>query len=395
MIMLLYGIMISYYYFFDMPYDLHAFVTTSMTIILIGLNGALDSLSNEIKDIGKFIGHLLFISLVTHLVGCMMYSVYSTIFYLGFMNTVIYTSVFTFLGMGVMIKIVSECLENNLSKSNIGQQMITIINNYYNIYIASKNWSNIIVTNFLNIYYNYIKSYGSIIYRKLSNVNADLSDNTGTKIVMNKIDAKYADAKQCLLQNCFSPYFFNLFNTTMNNDPFRSGDALAFNNIYKNPGLNTDMSFLQTSHMDIFEDNLDDFDDYIDDLQNEEKIVVDQESILEMKTPELKNSLSQSSIDVIPDTNTQTNNRNALRKKIAAKKAERSIRGGKNQQNPMTNPMMNPMQMPGMDKMMETMLQGDNLKKLMEQFPPDKIGMSNMDPEQMRQIMQSMMKNKK
>ncbi len=361
-ILLLYTLMISYYYFFDMAYDFHMITTTIMVVVLIAMNSSIDKLTDEMKDIGKFIGHLLFISLVLHLVWCIFHLTFSTIFYFGFFNTITYTLIFTFMGISGITKFIDK---HYLSKSNIGQQFLTVINNYYNIYFVSKNWSNTIKTYLTHIYQNYVKIYGLFIFQKLWSVNTDLSDNSKTKIVMNKLDEKYVDAKQCLFQQCFEPYFFKMVNDTINNDPFTL-KPIKLENMYKNPKLNTDMNFLQESQMDNVEDSL-------DDLNDEDTLKVETPIVPPLKLP--------------PTTNNETkpivNNRNALRKKIAAKKMERSNRN------------KYPPGPPGMDKMMETMLQGDNLKKIMEQFPPDKIQQQDVDPEQVRQMMQMMMKNTK
>jgi glucosamine 6-phosphate synthetase-like amidotransferase/phosphosugar isomerase protein len=76
-------------------------------------------------------------------------------------------------------------------------------------------------------------------------------------------------------------------------------------------------------------------------------------------------------------------NRQMLRKKIAAKKAARGNRNKQMQMNMNKQP-------PNIDKMLETIMQEDNLKKLMESFPHGKIDPSNIDNKQMELMMQMM-----
>ena len=183
----------------------------------------------------------------------------------------------------------------------------------------------------------------------------------------------------------------------MNDDSFSTmddSDDIITNDLksYKNNPLYTNMNMNFLSNTNITnQDNLDDLDEEVD-LTNVPEIPKSQIDDAEKMEKEKESP----QIHFEPKVMTAEERKAALRRKLAEKKTART--GGRSapqmktqmQANQMQNQMQNLMNMPGMNEMMETMLKGDNLEKIMKQMPMN--GMPNVDPEQMKFFFQTMNK---
>ena len=114
------------------------------------------------------------------------------------------------------------------------------------------------------------------------------------------------------------------------------------------------------------------------------------DSLMPNKDSENSNS---SNMSTTPKLSTPEERKEAYRKAMARKKASRNT--GSRNQNSMQQNMANIMNIPGMNKMMDTMLQGNNLEKLMKQIPPGTMGGSApaVSVDQMKQLIGAMNKN--
>uniref|UniRef100_A0A6C0CBJ0 Uncharacterized protein n=1 Tax=viral metagenome TaxID=1070528 RepID=A0A6C0CBJ0_9ZZZZ len=320
-----------------------------MAMFLMGLASISSTLSDKMKETGKFISHLLFISLTCNTVWSTLAIMYNCFFYFGFFNTIVNLFLFSFLVMGGFVQMAQEGVMDWMGKYTLGQQILTGLNNYYDLYIVSANLWTRICEHVKYVFKNYVQVYGTVVIDKLLTVNADLSDNLKSKKVIARLDKKYAVTKDMFMQEYLQPYFFSLIESTISGDPFQN-----VNNSYK---VNTDMT-------DKFEKMV--LDSEIDNLSDEDE------------------DTSPAAVPIEPPkVLSPEENRQMLRKKIAAKKA---ARGNRNKQMQMSTKS----QPPNMNKMMETMMQGDNLKKFMTAFPPDKMDPANLDDKQLELMMQMM-----
>jgi len=332
-----------------------------MVMFLMGLCSIRKTLSDEMNDVGQFVSHLLFISLASNTIWGTFAIIYNSFFYFGFFNTIINLLLLSSLVMSGFIQMARQGTIDWMRKSNIGEQILNGLNYYYNLYIVSKNSLENIRTYAVHILDNYVLIYGLIIYDKFVTVNSDLSDNNKSRKIMGKLNKRYIEVKDIFMQQYFQPYIFSLIESTMTADPFQN-----INNNYK---LNTDMT-------DKFEKML--LDSEIDNLSDDSE----DSPVNVQPVPD------EQSVQSPPQTVTPEANRQILRKKIAAKKSARVNRNKQVQMNMKAPPNMN--------KMMETMMEGDNLQKMMAAFPPGQLNMSNPDDKQMELIMQMMQQmNKK
>lgn len=151
------------------------------------------------------------------------------------------------------------------------------------------------------------------------------------------------------------------------------------------------MSFLSNTKIN----EADDFDDLDEEVNMDNVPKVSEEQIKEAEIidKEVKKDLGQTpTVDFTPATPEER--RAMLKKKLAEKR--RAARNGNNRNLNKSQPLMaNMKQMmdtPEMKQMMDVMLQGDNLQKILKEIPPEKLGinMPGFNPSQMKKIMQNM-----
>lgn len=355
----------------DLSYDMHIYLTTIMTIVFFVLNNRVP----DMHDLGKFTGHLVFLSLVLHMIFDGMSVIYDTIFYFGFVNTVVYSQIMMFILMGGVSTFCGAFLEDRLSSSNLGRTLLSTLNYCYNTYILPIKLSDYLFRGVCYLYEHYLSVYGMAIYRILKQTNTDFCDNTKSQMIINKMDEKYTDIKQALFKKYLQQSMFGAMNSTMGQDPFNFSKSLKLSHI--NPQINTEMNFLKESQVEDIEDDLDDSTEEIESVTPPEPT---------QETPEKNDPIDNAQKAVEEAQRAQVERQKMLKRKIAAKKAGRT--GGRSNQAAQQQ-VSNMMSMPGMDKIMEEMMKGDNLKNIMQQFPQDKM---NGDPEQMKKMLKSMSK---
>ncbi|XWV26572.1 hypothetical protein QJ857_gp0495 [Tupanvirus soda lake] len=366
--------------FFDMQFMASTLlVTLSSTIMFYP-----ERLTNEMKDIGKFLGHAMFISVCFSLVCGFISMIYNILFYFGFVNTIICLNIICMFFMSSMVQMFKQQINDKLSKSNVGNKILNAINYYYNTYIISKKLGKKIMDFSKFVVLNYVWVYCKIVFYKFLKINNELSENTQSQIVKTKLDNKYSGVKNYISEEVIQPFFIKSFQSALESNPFAVINNIDKDNQkpYKNTlsNQNINMSFLTNTKINQNE-NIDDLDDDLD-LSNVPEVPkeqIEQTIISEQEKPKVL---------------TTEEKRAALKRKMADKRANRG--GANRNQKSMQNNMANLMNMPGMNEMMETMLKGDNLEKLMKQIPGDKVGMQmpNVDAEQMKQLIRAMNKKK-
>lgn len=163
---------------------------------------------------------------------------------------------------------------------------------------------------------------------------------------------------------------------------------------YKNNLFNNDinnMSFLENTNLKDDDDNMDDLDDFdltavpVPDV-NTKKQINEENQTKKKKTNDNKEGSDENL--------TRNEKRAALRKKVAEMK--KKSRNPQDTSAAAKKNLNNVMKMPGMDKLMETMMKGNNLEKIMKEIPQDKLGVpkSDVDINQMKKLIQSI-NNKK
>jgi hypothetical protein len=405
----------GFYSMFFMYYFLTATSIFNFTVlafivvasVLIGINFMSAQLTDDVKDTGKFIGHSLFLSLIIAVVGDMTNLTYGSIFYFGFIKTIIFLNIVMMSVTSGIVRLFREQLMENLSKTNLGRQILDLANYYYNSYIVTESSIAFLTKTGKYFAYNIILKNARIIFNNLLGINTELSDNTRSKTVKNELDKKYAEAKDQIMEHIVQPQMMKAFADTLSNNPM---DPMMFNqfnqvensNPYKKSASSNpmDMSFLGTKQLQGF----DDVDDDLEDVDQTETMV---EGLMKTESSGSDDS-SEAPAKSKSSANSKVTNEDKKKQLRDAIKTKEAIRSGKapampkNLNNmpkgkmpgmPSGMPdMASMMAMPGMGDMMKTMMEGDNLKRLMEQFPPEKMGMQmpKMDPEDMKKMMQMM-----
>jgi hypothetical protein len=396
-------IFLKFLFFSNTYFDLQFFTSSLLIVLLIWINMRTDKLTNEMQDFGKFLSYVMFISICFSLVCGLFSFVYNILFYFGFVNTIIIINTICMFLMSELVPLFKHNLNEKLTKSNIGNKILSMITYYYNTYIVSKKLGQKIL-DYINFFViQYVWTWCKFIFSKFIKINEELSNNSQSKIIKTKLNNKYSDAKNYIIEQIVQPFFIESFQNALKNDPFDimidpNNMPINKQKSYKNNlhNQNINMNFLlntQVNNKDILDD-LDDLDEAPDlssipaENQNETT-----DKIIDNVTDNVTNNVT----DKIPDkmvskqpTITAAERKAILKKKIAEKKASRRTGGTSLGQRSKQNQITNLMNMPGMNEMMETMLKGDNLEKIMKQMPKDQMDpqMKNIDPEQMKQMKQ-------
>lgn len=416
-ILLVYIFIFTKYLFFSNSFfDVQFLISTMLVVLLTWMNIVSDKLSNEAKNIGKFLGHSMFLSICFSLVCGFISIIYNIIFYFGFVNTIIIGNIVCMMLMSGLVKLFKEEILLYLTKFTIGNKILDLMNYYYNTYIISKKLYEKTLEFIGYIFKKYIWEYSKIVFRKFMKINNELCDNDQSILVKKKLDNKCSNTKNYVIEQIVQPYFIESFQNALTNNPF-----LLLNqnnkNQYKNSlvNQNINMNFLKNNKIesqdDINDNNVDDLDvepDLSNVLKVSSKQIEEAEKLDENKSeiPSLSTSSddslmpnkdsensNSSNMSTTPKLSTPEERKEAYRKAMARKKASRNT--GSRNQNSMQQNMANIMNIPGMNKMMDTMLQGNNLEKLMKQIPPGTMGGSApaVSVDQMKQLIGAMNKN--
>lgn len=338
------SILIPNYYLFDI-HNLYIYTISTLMVTIFGYNFIslpVRASSSETNprwllyldaNIVKYIAHSLFIQMLAHIFFSIIIFIINITYHLGFTMIILYV---IYLLFNTYDPIMVSIITNNMEY-------------YYNI-LPSSIGINII---------KYLELYAPIIYNNLYLTHVELIDNVHSKIIIEKLNNQKNNLSSYItkkLSNNIQEINYDLLEITE-----EEYQALATSNTFKSnyrfPNLNIDMD----SKNEIF----DDLDDDVD---------VDDEP------------------SIVPVIETNNNDKRALlRKKIADKKAGRLP--GSNPRMNMSVNGVNPMEMmntPEMKGAMEMMMQGGNLKNMMEQM--NGVTMTNEDEEQMKMIMASMMR---
>ena len=398
-------ILIKYLLFATSFFDVQFIIASLLMMLLVWLNYYTGTLSNETEDKCKFLCHSMFVSVCMSLVCNFISLIYGVLFYFGFVNTIITVNIVSMFLMSELKKNISESVTSYLSKSTYGTKFLELINYYYNEYILSTNIYETVVSYVKYFLVNYVWVFIKSLYDKFMKINSSLCDNEQSKTVKNKLDNRYASTKNYIIEDVVQPYCIKSFQDALENQAFQlenqtfppETNRRILKNPYKTiiPNNNISMSFLQKTDMKN-DDNVDDDLDEDIDLSNvpvvPEKQITEAE-ILDKQIKEEKNKPVQAPVKIL----TPEERRAALQRKLAEKRAARTPgmgrRNVKSNQKEMDN-IFNSMNMPGMDQMMENILKGNNLEKLMKQIPQDQLNkqMSPAETEQMKKMLLSMSK---
>lgn len=379
-------------------FNIQFLLSTLMVLLLGTINTVPEKFSQESKDVGKFMGHVFFLSICFSMFSWLVSLVYGMIFYFGFVNTVIFLNIAMMMVVSGTVQLFGDKIINVLSKTWFGSKILDLINYFYNFNIFSKFFYNY-VAKYVSIFFKqYLFYWFKIILAYFMVTNYELGDNSRSNIVKNKMSMKCSEAKNKFIEKIAKPYFIKSIESKLSMDPFAQTtnqykDTLSTNNM--------EMSLLTSTNGDngVFDDLDVEVEDVDVDAANAAMQMPDITATngkLEFGTSGLQDILTGQEPTFIPQT---SDNKAALRKKLAAKKAQRTGSMSRNTKNQKVNTNLGNaklhMEMPPMNELIQTMLKGDNLEKMMKQIPPEKMNlqMPNVDPEQMKQLLQSMMKN--
>lgn len=407
-------ILIKYIFISDNYFDIHFIMSTLFIIIInwIKLAKNKGKTVDKIKDIGKFLTHVMFISFCFSIICNVISFIYGILFYFGFSNTIIFFKILCVFFMSDLIPMFKKQLNEKLSKSNIGTKILEGINHYYNTYVISKNIYEHVIEYGKYILKNYIWVYCKTIFNKFLEINNELAENSQSTIVKSKINDKYNDAKKYITNQVIQPMVMESFQSVLESEPFanidltnidltnfdmeiqnNSEEILPASKQYKKfPHVkNMNMSSLANKKT-INDDNFDDLDEDLD-LSNVPEVSEEQ-----IKKAEMLDKKIMANQDDIPKNKTSDDNRTALRKKMAEKKAIRTIGNRQaiknNISNIMNMPEMNDFmkKMPGMNEMMNSMINGNNFDKLLNQIPKNKDSQPSFDNNQLKELLKGISK---
>jgi len=348
---ILYFLNILPYHIIGFPLDAY-YVTIATSVIFV--SGALGNhtLSEETTHIVKFIAHLTFLSLTISTVWGILATIYSIVFYFGFFKTVMNSFLLVFLFLGEFVQFASEFL----NQYGVGKKIVEYTSRIYDTLSEYSDFRFKLLDYVLHVYTNYGVEYMLIAYDKILDVHDDFGNNNLSRRVGDKLSARYDVTKGTLLKDHFQPYFFKLIESSMG--------AYSFENVDNDYKVNTCMSKFEKISLDTEVDNFSD--------DSDEEVQLTQPAPVAVP---IANTI------VAPQPISAEAHRQALRKKIAAKKNARMNRNRQMQANMNTKP-------PNMNKLMETMMTGDNMKKIMETFPNGKMDPNNLSDQQMETINQ-------
>lgn len=378
-------IFIKYLFFRTSIFDIQFLSSTIIMMIIICTSIFSEKISKEILDISKFLAHILFISVCFSVFCGFLSAIYSIIFYYGFVNTIIFINICFVAFIGGITSIFGKQIHHQLSKSVIGKTFLKSLNYYYNMFVVGGKLYEKSVSFVGMIFRNYIWYFAKKIFSRLVYLNFFLGENNHSISVKNKVYGYFTDGKNYMFDQLLQRQFIKSFNKSMLTDPFSEGITNISKKLHKVnlPSDDIQMSFLENTTI-VDGEKLDDLDD--------DELIDSPTKVDENKTQskvEEKETLSNLTTD---------QKRIALRKKI---REMREARGGKTVIMPnkskktMKKDVTDMMNMPGIDQMMKTMFEGDNLEKIMRQIPKDKIGkkMQDINPDKMKQLLQSIKKN--
>ena len=282
--------------------------------------------------------------------------------------------------MVLMSQLVSQLLTNicyYLCKSTILNKIWDLTNLVYSKYIAPLKIYDRTVRFLTVLLQTYVWQLSVVVFNKFLDINSELANNTQSELVKDKMNNKYSDAKNYLIETVVHRYFIKPFEDVFTNNNMlllEDTAGISCDKQYKR-NLITD-SIMSNNLLD--NEDLDDLDEQLD-LSNVPD--VPKEQIEEAEKIEQEIHASEKPIS-----------RQA--KKLAAKKGKAAERRAAAGRNPGKN-MPNLMNMPGMNEMMEAMLKEDNLEKIMKQLPKSNqsgIRITPAETEKMKQFIRDMNK---
>lgn len=401
--------------------DLQFMYSTILVVLLSIINYASDRISEEYIRRCKFFAHTMFVSIIVSFIFNILSFVYNTIFYYGFINTISTLIVGSMIFLSGVTNIFKDYINEKVRKNNMGNKILNILNYYYNGYYLSKNFGLYISNKLKYLFDVHVYKYIVKIYLQLKNINSVLIDNEQSSNVVSKMYTGYSNSTSYIGKKVFERVFIkqmnqSIFNSNMDMTNMMN-DALQANTLDKKYYKNTlSYSNMNMNTIDIANTSDDDLLDDLTDLDLSDAPVVNNSEfdttnvepeqnsqISETKhTPNTDTDTSlnkfrpqQSSNNSTPNDN-KINTRMALKKKIAEKRSNRT--SGLNNNKMMTNDtqkIANMMNTPNMNKLMESMMQGNNLEKILKRMPKDKmnIDMQNINTQQLKEFMKTMSKN--
>jgi len=388
---------------------------------------------HRLLDQIKFFGHIMLIIFEIYVVANILTILYNLIFYFGFISTLI-------IGVGILLcmSIKNDIIEA-LNENPVGKIILGCCNFCYDRYFYISSCVNTV----LSYLFGYLSFCCKYIYDAIIDINIDLASNTKSQLLKQRFFATGMKFAMPIFMDYMKRKMFegppanlgNMPNPNPNTNPFtkifgansttanpsglilkqRTPDASLFgansttanpsglipkpvnptnisSNTYKNipTSNNNDMSFLNNTTFaedDIIDDDLDDcLNDCLDEIEKkfEKSDGVDK---LSSTTPTI----------ITENTRTPEETRLAYKKKLNEKTLARTGRKKNTQQmNKRNNSKQANQPSPTeINKLMETIMQGNNLETLMKEFPLDQSGqpnMNNINPEKIKQMMNSMTK---
>lgn len=341
-ILFLYGyILTKHHFFYETFFDLEFVVCTNLMAVLCWLHFFKDEMTEEHRDIGKFIGHNMLIYVILSIVSNIIIFIYEMFFVLGIINTFLILIILYSIFMIKIIPYYFSKIHNILQKSHLGRFLLNLVNYIYNFLFLFKK-----IFLFMELIYSkFAKPLFKFIIGIFYQINYDLSDNTQTK----KLKININQGCQYIFNNSYFNDISKSFVTDMFMEKYdelmETQDNEIINRFFdckKDLGLCIDIKKQKLMNSSIANEDIDDLEDLdISDAPNVSDDQIKQADELESLL-KINNIKTYDDLQKLKSKSIVQDNESVLKKKLRNKQSARSKKTVKTDltENPELNKMM-------------------------------------------------------
>lgn len=382
------------YIFFSPNYiDIEFILSNIFFALTVFINSSLNTI---LVDGMKFCAQNILVMMGIFLLSGLLSFIYSIVFYFGLVTT----TIFVYLLYNMIDSGLLRDISGHMNRFYGNHSLLKKINHDSYLYSFCSDlweWFNNILLNYAQ---KIIWPICKFLFCVFLAINMELSDNFRSNVIKDKMKKRYEIGKKYFSENYIFPY---ITKTITNN--FTKNTPKSKN---KNTDIQLDMNFLNDTQ--IIKNDIEDLDDD-DNNEQEQNEQVNEEIKEDIKQVDIKEVIKPVPKPIKVQENASGANQKsdraenvldkkaALRRKLAEKKAART---GTNVSMPrnkkeMKNSVAEMMKMPGMDEMVGSMLQGDNLQNMLKNLPKEKMNldMSAMNTDIMKEMAQFIKQNNK
>lgn len=345
---------------------------------LIKIKQGLNDLSvMKYVDLMTFVNHIIYTILLINIVSSVINFFCYIIFYYGFSNSVLIIYMTSIFFLSNIVTVFKTKLLSLSDKYVFVSKCLKILNYYYNTYYVTLKLGNIMYI-YLCKFSQQVWIFLKFIHTNLYNLEKQYSNNSQTAIYKNNLSNSYKQKKDYFLNRVVDTCFY-YFADSRKLDNVRNFNRMEteHNGIKMFHDKNVIMDSNTTDEETL--NSMDDLDD-LDNIDSSDAPVVTNEQIADAEKLE-------------KDLETEKN-RKKLREKISNKRTNRGGRKIKNTQTTQNKKNIgNMMSNPLMKNMMQNMLKGDNLEKILSNMPSTNVpALNQTELQNMKNLLNNMTK---